>query len=342
MRTDLSARRRWVMKHIVEEYVATATPVSSDVIARRGPERVSTATVRNEMAALEELGLLHQPHTSAGRVPTDAGYRYYVTQLMGPPALAPSELRTIHHQFHQVEFAIDEWLALARAALAQAVHNAAVVTPPLAPRARVRRVELVPLHEGLVLLVLILHSGHIRQQVVPVAEPADREELGRLSNQLTDLLAGHTATEVRRSAPSSEAERVVLQAIAAILEHAEHQGVEGISYAGIRFMVAQPEFAHSAKLQPVVEALEQGQVLAPILLQALQDSGVRVMIGDELPHEAMRGCSVVLTGYGPDDDTRGVVGIVGPTRMPYWRAVPLVRFVGSLIDGLMRESFRTR
>ncbi len=342
MRPELTPRRRWVLKHIVEEYVTSATPVSSETVARRAPVRVSTATVRNDMAALEELGLVHQPHTAAGRVPSDAGYRLYVKELMRPADLEPAELRTIYHQFHQVEFAIDEWLALARAVLAQAVHSAAVVTPPLAPRARVRRIELVPLHDGLVLLVLLLHSGHIRQQVVPLVEPASREDLIQLSNRLTDLLAGHTATEVRTAPAATVNEGQVLQAVAQALEHAEQQVGEGLLYAGIRFIVAQPEFAQSAKLQPVVEALEQGHVLAPILLQTLPQSGVRVLIGDELPHEAIRNCSIVLTAYGPDAETRGIVGIVGPTRMPYWRAVPLVHFVGSLIDGLMRESFRTR
>ncbi|HLI25988.1 MAG TPA: heat-inducible transcriptional repressor HrcA [Chloroflexota bacterium] len=342
MRPELTPRRRWVLKHIVEEYVTSATPVSSETVARRAPVRVSTATVRNDMAALEELGLVRQPHTSAGRVPSDAGYRLYVNELMRPADLEPAELRTIYHQFHQVEFAIDEWLALARAVLAQAVHSAAVVTPPLAPRARVRRIELVPLHDGVVLLVVLLPSGHIRQQVVPLVEPATREDLIRLSNRLSALLANRTASEVRTTPAASVNEGQVLQAVAQALEHAEQQGSEGLSYAGIRFIVAQPEFAHSAKLQPVVEALEQGHVLAPVLYEALQAPGVRVLIGDELPHEAIRNCSVVLTAYGPAPDTRGVVGIVGPTRMPYWRAVPLVRFVGSLIDGLMRESFRLR
>src|SRR5437868_5636964 len=113
MSVELSPRRQWVLKAIIEEYVVSATPVSSGVIARKAPTRVSTATLRNEMAALEELGLLRHTHTSSGRVPSDAGYRYYVEQLMGPAGLQAAEQRMIYHQFHQVQFAIDEWLALA-------------------------------------------------------------------------------------------------------------------------------------------------------------------------------------------------------------------------------------
>src|SRR5581483_775038 len=175
MPAELTPRRQWVLKSIVEEYVASATPVSSEHVARKATTPISTATLRNEMAALEELGLLRHPHTSAGRIPSDAGYRYYVECLMGPAELQAAERRTIYHQFHQVEFSIDEWLALARAVLARALQNAALATPPLASRPRVRRVELVPLQERTVLLVLMLQSGHIRQQMLPLEEPLDRE-----------------------------------------------------------------------------------------------------------------------------------------------------------------------
>jgi heat-inducible transcriptional repressor len=341
MSAELSPRRQWVLKLIVEEYVTSATPVSSETIARKAPTRVSTATLRNEMAALEELGLLRHPHTSAGRVPSDAGYRYYVEQLMAPAGLLPAEQRMIYHQFHQVQFAIDEWLALARAVLAQALQNAALVTPPLAARARVRRVELVPLHEGQVLLVLMLQSGHIRQQVLPMDPPPGRDELNRLSNQFSARLEGLDQLAVRETADEAfGVEHELLAAIAGAMAQAEQQGREDLYYEGISYVAAQPEFAQSVKLRPIVEALEHGHLLAPVLAQAVSGSGVRVVIGEEQPNEAMRECSVVVMGYGPDEELRGVLGIVGPTRMPYWRAVPLVRFVGSLMDALVRRSFR--
>ncbi|HLH21153.1 MAG TPA: heat-inducible transcriptional repressor HrcA [Chloroflexota bacterium] len=341
MPAELTPRRQWVLKSIVEEYVSSATPVSSESVARKAATPISTATLRNEMAALEDLGLLRHPHTSAGRVPSDAGYRYYVECLMGPAELQPAERRTINHQFHQVEFSIDEWLALGRAVLAQALQNAALATPPLASRPKVRRIELVPLQEHTVLLVLMLQSGHIRQQMLPLEEPLDREALTRLSNKLSAELAGRTLAGVRKAAlVALGVEREVLLAIVRAMEHTEQQGLEDVSYEGIRYIVAQPEFAQSAKLQPIVAALEHGQLLAPVLTQALTDEGVCVVIGREQPHETMRECSVVIMGYGPEPELRGVVGIVGPTRMPYWRAVPLVRFVGTLIDSLVRESLQ--
>ncbi len=341
MSAELSPRRQWVLKAIVEEYVGTATPVSSDTIAGKAPRPVSTATLRNEMAALEELGLLSHPHTSAGRVPSDAGYRYYVEELMEPAGLLPAEQRMIYHQFHQVQFAIDEWLALARAVLAQALQNAALVTPPLATRARVRRIDLIPLHEERLLLVLMLQSGHIRQQVLPVEPLPERDELSRLSNKLSARLEGRDVRGVRAAAQRAVGlEQEMLRAVARTMAQAEQQGLEDLYYEGVSYVAAQPEFAQSAKLRPIVEALEHGHLLAPVLAQAVADSGVRVVIGQEQPNEAMRHCSVVVMGYGPDEELRGVLGVVGPTRMPYWRAVPLVHFVGTLMDALVRKSFR--
>ncbi len=341
MPEPLSPRRQWVLKSVVEEYVVTATPVSSEAVARKAPSRVSTATLRNEMAALEDAGLLYHPHTSAGRVPSDAGYRYYVEQLMDTAELQPAERRRIYHQFHQVEFDIDEWLALARSVLARSLRNAALATPPRAARPKVRRIELVPLQEHTVLLVLMLQSGHIRQQVLPVEVPVAREELTRLSNKLSTEAEGWSASRVREAAQTALGlEREVLQAVARAMDQTEQQGLEEISYEGIRYIVAQPEFAHSVKLRPLVEALEEGQWLAPVLAQALSGSGVCVVIGREQPTETLRDCSVVAMGYGPDAELRGVIGVVGPTRMPYWRAVPLVRLVGGVVDSLVREALR--
>ena len=256
MHEELTPRRRWILAAIVEEYVSSAAPVSSEQVARKAATRVSTATLRNEMAALEDLGLLRHPHTSAGRVPSDAGYRYYVEHLMQPTPVQAAERRTISHQFHQVEFDIDEWLGLARSVLAGALHNAALATPPLTPRAQVRRVELVPLQDHVVLLVLILQSGHIRQQVLPSEAPLDRDELSRLSNRLSATLEGRGVSGVREWAATAVGlEREIVQAVARALEQAQGHGLEDVSYEGISYIVSQPEFVQSAKLRPIVEAL---------------------------------------------------------------------------------------
>jgi heat-inducible transcriptional repressor len=177
--------------------------------------------------------------------------------------------------------------------------------------------------------------------MLPLDEPLDRDALTRLSNKLSADLEGRALGGVREAAVGAAGpEREVLLAVVRAMEHTEQHGLEDVSYEGIRYIVAQPEFAQSAKLQPIVEALEHGQLLAPVLTQAIGGEGVCVVIGREQPYETMRDCSVVIMGYGPEPELRGVVGVVGPTRMPYWRAVPLVRFVGTLIDSLVRESLQ--
>src|SRR5215217_1498912 len=162
---ELSGRRQSILKHIVEEYVGSAQPVGSEMIARRQQPPVSSATVRNEMAVLEGIGYIAQPHTSAGRIPTDSGYRYYVERLMPGMLPTPGEVRRIRHQFHQVESQVGQWAHLASSVLADTIHAAAVVALPVSPKARVRRIELLGLHDRAVLVALILRSGSVRQHV---------------------------------------------------------------------------------------------------------------------------------------------------------------------------------
>ena len=337
---ELSERRSQILKYIVEQYVADARPVGSERIARQYAA-VSSATIRNDMAALEEVGLITQPHTSAGRVPTDAGYRFYVQHLMRDRELSPTEQRTIRHQFHQVESDVDEWVHLASSVLAHSVGTAAVVTPPVSPRARVRRVELLPVQEDVALLALILPSGAVRERLIHHDQPLAREELQRLANQLSAELEDKGAEQVEQAAARATgfAARVI-GAIARLLRHAEEQAFSEIYYEGLSHMLEQPEFANSARLKPIVEVLERADVLARLLRDAPGTGGVRVIIGSEHALEQMRNTAVVLTRYGSGDEIVGVLGVLGPTRLPYWRAVPMVRFMAGLLDLLVEGSFR--
>src|SRR3954468_5208419 len=193
---EITTRRRRMLKHVVEEYVRSATPVSSEVIVRRYEPTVSSATVRNELNQLEELGMISHPHTSAGRVPTDVGYRFFVEHLMERDGLPAGEQRMIRHQFHQVEPDVDRWAHLASSVLANAVQSAAVVTPLTSSRAKVRRVALVWVQDTVALVTVLLHAGGVRQQVLHLDRPADRDELDRVGNRLTALLDGKSAGQI--------------------------------------------------------------------------------------------------------------------------------------------------
>ena len=336
---ELSSRRQRLLKHVVEEYVKTAVPVSSEVIVRRYEPDVSSATVRNELAQLEEVGLISHPHTSAGRVPTDPGYRFFVEHLMDCEDPSPGEQRTIRHQFHQVEPDVDRWAQLASSVLANAVRSAAVVTPLTSARARARRVALIGVQDTVALVTVLLHSGAVRQQVIHLDEPSERDELDRIGNRLTDLLDDKTADGVARAADVlAGPERAAAAAVSRILEQADRQAFEDVYYEGLGHVLSQPEFTYSQKAVPLVQVLERGQVLGQLLSQALHASGVQVVIGTEHPLEQMRETSAVLARYGHGDDVQGVLCVLGPTRMPYGRAVAMVRFIAHVLDLLVAAS----
>jgi heat-inducible transcriptional repressor len=335
---DLTPRRQRILRRIVEEYVATAQPIASDLVARKYERGVSSATVRNDMVVLEEQGLIVQPHTSAGRIPTDSGYRFFVERLMEDRGLLPSEQRTIRHQFHQLAGDLSESTHLASALLARALRSAVVVTPPVAPKARILRVELVPLQDDAVLVTLIPQSGSVRQAVQQLDQPIDRNGLTRLSNELSDLLRDKTAAQARRVlgklVPSA---RMFANVAVRLLQQADEQAFAAIYYAGLAQLLNQPEFSQSQRLRPIVEVLEHQPLFARFLAESLANSGVQVVIGTENRLEQMREASVVMARYGSTDDVWGALGVVGPTRFPYWRAVPMVRFIAGLLGMLVQQ-----
>jgi len=334
---DLSPRRGRILKHVIEEYVVTAQPVSSDALVRKYVPAVSSATVRSEMAALEDYGYLYHPHTSAGRVPSDMGYRYYVEWLMADARLSETEERTISHQFHQVELDVSEWVVLAASVLSTRMQSPVMIAPPVAQVSRLRRIDLVKMGSGVTLLVAILVSGAVRQQVLRTVEDPTAEELTQFRTELNEVLAGKSAPEIHRLAGSSQAPEVLFD-VARLLEEADrhpgHVHVDGLSY-----IAAQPEFGTGDRLQPIVEAIERDGVLSSLMEPLLRADGFYVAIGQEQPLERLRECAAVLATYGRPDELLGVVGVLGPTRLPYWRAVPMVSYIAGMLDRLLEETF---
>jgi heat-inducible transcriptional repressor len=330
----MTPRRERILRHIVQEYVAVAQPVASDLIARKYESELSPATVRNEMAALEEAGLIAHPHTSAGRVPTDRGYRYFVELLFQEERdLSAAERRTLRQQFNQLIASGADSTHLAPTLLARTLHSAAVATPPSTTNARLRRLELVPLEPGSVLVTLLLQSGSVRQVVHRSEVDLQREDLTRLSNELSGKLADKTAGQVRRVLKSLSAEaRPFASAAIRLLQQAQEQAFAAVTLEGLAQLLSQPEFAQSQKLRPILEVLEQQPLLARFLAESLASPGVQVIIGAENRLEQMREASLVLTRYGSDEEVWGVLGVLGPTRLAYWRALPMVRFMAELMN----------
>ncbi len=230
---ELTDRQRVILKTVVEDYIFTAAPVPSEKLAGQRL-KVSSATIRNEMVELENLGLLTHPHTSAGRMPSDLGYRYYIEHLMTENGLAPMEEQTIWHQFHQVEAEVDEWGPLAASIMAQMARSAALVTKRHSSKGKVKRVELVSIQEDLVLVVLILQSGALPQRMLHLSESKTRDDLSRIANRLSEALGNMTAQQViRRAGRLSGLDRELALLVARLIEQSERYWDDDIYYEGI-------------------------------------------------------------------------------------------------------------
>ncbi|MEP6808003.1 MAG: heat-inducible transcriptional repressor HrcA [Chloroflexota bacterium] len=341
---ELTERQRIVLRAVVEDYVLNATPVGSKALVDRYALLVSSATVRSAMAELEALGLLSHPHTSAGRVPSDLGYRIYVESLMRESTLDRADQLMIRHQFSQVQLTTNEWLRLAASILATSTRSAAVVTPARARRARYGHVQLVELADKARLAVLVLGDGNVVQRRLDRAS-IDRASAGQQLGQadldtaaatLNSALAGLSAPQIRRKvAKMGPLGAHVTEVVAQMLEESDSVSVEDVFTDGIANVLEQPEFAGGSKLRGVLEVLQRSDFLEQLVPVLGRRGGVTVIIGHENVNDAMHEVSLVFAPYGTEDSALGLLGVLGPTRMPYPRAIPTVRYLSTLMNELI-------
>ena len=338
----LTDRRRDILKHIVEDYIDSALPVSSEAIARKMLMPVSSATVRNEMAALEDEGFIVQPHTSAGRVPSDMGYRYFVEFLMLEQKLSAEEQRMINHQFHQVQLDTDQWVRLAAAVLARAAANAAVITAPKVLDVKLKHIQLVLVQQRLTLLVMVFDRGLLRQRFISYEHDLMQDDLNRIANRVNRELGGRNLRGVKRKVDQFELfEREIVDQLLAEMREVETPTPEQIVRDGMLYIMAQPEFAQTERVRQFMNIFESGRLLEGVLTEALANDGVRVIIGSENKSDDMRQCSFVLSRYGRDGEAEGVLGIVGPTRMSYSRVISTVRYTAAILEDLIHAVYGT-
>lgn len=325
------------MRIVVEEYVRTGNPVPSLDVSRFHALRVGPATIRNELAWLKQEGYLAQPHTSAGSIPSDRGYRYYVNSLLENVDISPEEQRLVRHMFHQVQTDLEEWMGLAALLLAQLVHNAAFVVPPKAARARLKRLHLIAVQELLALLVLIFQDGRLRRQLVALDQPMSQDQLDRLSNKLNSMCDGMTRPQIA-AVPGgfSDAETKVLQTTAGLMAAEDSREYQEPKVEGLRNLLRQPEFSKGETALDVIELLENRALLKPMLSRGV-DQRVQVIIGEENPEQSLQDLSVVMSGYGLPEQSSGAVGVLGPRRMSYSRTIASVRFLALLLGQLAAE-----
>jgi heat-inducible transcriptional repressor len=340
----MDLRSQAILRAVIEEYVTTAQPVGSQALVERYGLGVSSATVRNILADLEITGLLTHPHTSAGRVPTDAGYRFYVESLADVAALPAVEQLMIRHQFGQVEFASEHWFRLAATTLAGLTRSAGLATPAKPRSAHIRRVDLVAAGEGMASLILVLREGAIKQAVVALddEEVIDQPMLNRVAGLLNERLAERTAfdAEGRLAELRSETalERIagrVGERVVRIVREYDAAAVEEVFSDGLLNVMEAPEFAQSDKLRQVFSALENRAFLGELVGNVADSGRIHIVIGAENPRAEMHGVSLVLAPYGRPGRAIGVVGVLGPTRMSYPQAIGTVRFVSGLMNELV-------
>jgi heat-inducible transcriptional repressor len=338
----LTERQETVLALIIHEYIDTAQPVGSVSLVDKYNLGISSATARNEMVALTEAGLLRQPHTSAGRVPSEEGYRYFVRRLLGETELPADEKRLISHQFHQARADVDEWVRLAASVLAQHSRVASLVTAPHAERAVFKHLELISTQARQALLVLVMQGGEVRQQMLTLAESFDQERLTQTADQITRACTGKDAVAVAaQAARFTGLEQEVTRLVADTIARTDAVSAGEIHRDGLSNVLAQPEFADSANARSALRLLEEHSFLEEVLAKALSPSvgGVQVVIGGEGAWEELKDCSMILARYGAPGFATGALGVLGPTRMAYGHSISAVRYVAGLMSDLVIESF---
>jgi heat-inducible transcriptional repressor len=354
---DLTERRQQILRVVIHEYIAGARPVGSETLVARHQLGVSAATVRNELAVLEQLGLIHQLHTSAGRVPSDEGYRYYVEHLMEEPVLSSEEQRTIDHQFHQVQLELNEWMHLTAAIMSRAAQVAALVTAPRAYQSKLKHVELISIHETLALLVAVFHGGNLQQQMFVLPELLNQNDLREASVRLNKAFEGLTlaGVEARRrdTLEMPELDVLVYGHLVKMMRTMDEQANGPVHYDGLPNILNQPEFSSAVTTRDgrqrqlehivdIIQLVQQGILFNSVLPQVAESGGVQVIIGGEGGREELRQYSMILSRYGVSEEVSGVLGVFGPTRMQYGRAISIVRYMTHLMTSLAREIYGAR
>jgi heat-inducible transcriptional repressor len=329
-------RRDSVLKIIVSEYIVTANPVASELILRHHSLGVSPATIRNDMASLEEEGYISRPYTSSGGVPLDKGYRFYVESLSHSQDLTGDEQKNIRQLLDTAVDEYDRLLKIAANAMSKLVGNAAIVTFPKSLECRFKHLEIVAMHQYMAMLVLILSNAVLRRQTISFDDPVAAEELGAIAARLNREYSGLTKKQIAgKKLDLSKVEKKISATISDIMSGEDTIEYENSYLEGVRLMLGQPEFIQRERMLGVLELVEAKGWLRRVIDWQVSDTGVKVIIGEENRDAALRDLSLVMSNYGIPDQARGAVGIIGPKRMDYRRAIAAVNYISGLLSELV-------
>ncbi|TYO96816.1 heat-inducible transcription repressor HrcA [Geothermobacter ehrlichii] len=341
MTSELSERNRFILEAIIEEHIATAEPVGSRTVARRHPLGLSPATIRNVMADLEELGYLKSPHTSAGRVPTEKGYRFYVDSLLQVRKLTPSEQKKLSSSYQLRGRKVEEVLRDISRTLSSISRYTGLVMAPRLETTVFRHIEFLPLSQGRVLVILVTHSGLVQNKIIEPGEPISPRELEQISAYLNQTLAGLSIQQVKRKifaemeAEKARYDSLLAKTLALSREALEENLGTEVFIEGTSNILEQPEFANVETMRELFRAFEQKGRLIDLLNRSQEAQGVQIFIGSETGIEGIEGCSLITSHYSNKRGTIGALGVIGPSRMNYSAVIPIVDYTARLLSQVL-------
>ncbi len=337
---ELTRRQEEILSLIVRAYTQQPEPVSSKHLVEKFGLNYSTATVRNEMATLEELDYIAQPHTSAGRIPTQNGYRYFVRRLIHTSDMTLVEQSHISERMQSTPLATEQWMRLAATILSRTAQTAALVTPPSAETSRFKHLELIAIQGRLVLMVLVLQEGTLHQQMITLAEPLLQLRLSDMAELINRLCMDSTTTEVRaRSVQMGVLERELTELVADMMEKADTNQVRLVYREGLTDLIS--AFPNNEGAQQAVRVLEERAVLSMILNEVLTPmvNSVQVVIAGNGRWEELSHLTMIVSRYGIQGQASGAVGVLGPTHMNYGRAISAVGYLSGVMTTMITNAF---
>lgn len=343
---DLTKRQQEILFLILKDYIASAEPVGSVQVARKKEIGLSSATVRHVMAELEDLGFLRRAHASSGGIPTDQAYRYYVDRLLDPSPVSATEKTQVRQELQKGGRVLDAVVREACHFISNRVGQPGVALAPPPDERSLRQVQFLLLPKNTVIGVLVFSTGVVETKVLQLDRPMKQRELERIQNYLNEKLAGKTVAQVRKEIflEMKQAQNRyddLLNRALLLSEQAFSDGYPHVHIEGQSYLCADPEFADLNTMQRILRALEEKTEMIKILDQSLQSPGIHIFIGEELSLPDLQGMSLVTSVYNDRDGTKGLLGVLGPTRMNYSRIIPLLDFTSQIVTQVLHEETKS-
>lgn len=339
----MDERKQRILEALILDYIATGDPVGSRTIARKYNLGVSSATIRNEMADLEELGLIEQPHTSAGRVPSQSGYRYYVDCLMELQPLADTLKKFIQDTLADRIKETEALIQLTSKLLSQLTNYTAIVLAPNYGKNFLRHIQILPLEGNKVVMVIVLDNGHVEHRTLDFPYPLAEKDYQKLSYLLNAHMRGLSLEQwkagiIQDICNELDYQKRFLNEVVESIESIMSVEYESKVYLGGTLNILnQPEFRDVEKVKQILELLEEERILKEVL-SFERDLGISVKIGTENPYESMKNCSLITATYEVDGKTIGTLGVLGPTRMEYSKSVSIVEFFTAVLADALKKT----